>query len=114
MMEKYLNQFIEVKEIKTEEKEKNYEKIEKSINDEYDNSLLTLFNNFFNTLKIDNNEPNETNIRNSIIIILSNDILLVVSNEVVPEKFFLKNIIMNIMKQKLYLVISLMNLFTIH
>ena len=88
MREKYLNQFIEVKEIKTEEKEKNNEKIEKSINDEYDNSLLTLFNNLFNTLKIDNNEPNETNIRNSIIIILLNDILLVVSNEVFPEKYY--------------------------
>ena len=42
----------------------------------YDNSLLTLFNNLYNILKIVNNEPNETNIRNSIIIIFLNDILL--------------------------------------
>ncbi len=88
MREKYLNQFIEVKEIKTEEEKNKNEKIEKSLNDVYDNSLLTLFNNLFNILKIVNNEPNDTNIRNSIIIILLNDILLVVSNEVFPAKYY--------------------------
>ena len=88
MREKYLNQFIEVKEIQAEEKEKNEIIIEKSSNNNYDNSLLILFTNLYNILKIVNNEPNDKNIRNSIIIILLNDILLVVSNEVFPEKYY--------------------------
>ena len=88
MREKYLNQFIEVKEIQAEEKEKNEIIIEKTSNNNYDNSLLILFTNLYNILKIVNNEPNDKNIGNSIIIILLNDILLIVSNEVFPAKYY--------------------------
>ena len=86
MREKYLKKFIEVKEVENEKKE-NAENEQKK-KDEFESSLLMLFDNLYNILKIVNNEPNEINIRNSIIIVLLNDILLEVSNESFPLKFF--------------------------